>query len=84
MDGINFATPILTRAVNLDTSGRYTEALVCYQEGLRVLMEALKSVKDDEEKRVKLRAKAQGTFSTCPIPGWRGLCTCSVCMYLYL
>ncbi len=54
------ATPILTRAVTLDKGGRYTEALICYQEGIQILMEALKAVKYDYGKRIKLRSKVQG------------------------
>ena len=37
------AASILIRAVELDTSKRFTEALICYQEGLQFLMEALKA-----------------------------------------
>lgn len=37
------AATVLTRAVELDTSKRFTEALVCYQEGLQLLMEAVKA-----------------------------------------
>jgi len=37
------ATSVLTRAVDLDSKGRYGEALICYQEGLHLLMEVLKS-----------------------------------------
>ena len=37
------AASILKRAVELDTSKRFTEALVCYQEGLQLLMEAVKA-----------------------------------------
>ena len=36
------AISVLKRAVELDTKGRYTESLVCYQEGLALLMDALK------------------------------------------
>jgi len=37
------AASILIRAVELDTNKRFTEALICYQEGLQFLMEALKA-----------------------------------------
>ena len=37
------AASVLTRAVELDGSKRFTEALVCYQEGLALLMEAVKA-----------------------------------------
>lgn len=36
------AASILTRAVTLDKSDRYTEALVCYQEGLQILVDRVK------------------------------------------
>ena len=66
MEGVTFAISILTRAVTLDTGGRYTEAFVCYQEGLQILMEALKSFSDDDTRRVKLRAKVQGESPFAP------------------
>lgn len=37
------AACVLKRAVELDTAKRFTESLVCYQEGLQLLMEALKA-----------------------------------------
>ena len=37
------AASVLKRAVELDTQKRFTEALVCYQEGLQLLMEAVKA-----------------------------------------
>lgn len=37
------AASVLKRAVELDTAKRFTESLVCYQEGLQLLMEALKA-----------------------------------------
>ena len=36
------AITVLKRAVELDGKGRFTESLVCYQEGLNLLMEVLK------------------------------------------
>jgi len=60
MESLSFATSILTRAVTLDKSGRYTEALVCYQEGLHILLENIKTINNDEERRGKLRAKVEG------------------------
>lgn len=39
----NAAINILTRGVELDTKKRYTEALVCYQEGLQILVDKIKS-----------------------------------------
>ncbi|KRT81994.1 hypothetical protein AMK59_6109, partial [Oryctes borbonicus] len=37
------AANILQRGVELDTKQRYTEALVCYQEGLQILVDSMKS-----------------------------------------
>uniref|UniRef100_A0A1Y1LMC0 MIT domain-containing protein n=1 Tax=Photinus pyralis TaxID=7054 RepID=A0A1Y1LMC0_PHOPY len=48
---------LLQRAVELDGKKRYTEALICYQEGLQVLVDVLKE--QDGEKRVYLRAKVE-------------------------
>jgi hypothetical protein len=36
------ATRVLTRAVELDTASRYPDAVVCYQEGLQLLIDVLK------------------------------------------
>ena len=38
------AISVLKRAVELDAKSRYTESLICYQEGLQLLMEALKGI----------------------------------------
>lgn len=38
----NAAINILKRGVELDTKKRYTEALVCYQEGLQTLVDKMK------------------------------------------
>jgi hypothetical protein len=61
MEGLSIATSILTRAVNLDNGGRFTESLVCYQEGIGILLEALKSIQD-ESKKAKIRLKTEGLF----------------------
>ena len=37
------AASVLKRAVELDTQNRFTEALECYKEGLKLLMEAVKA-----------------------------------------
>lgn len=63
MESLTFATTILTRAVNLDTSGRYTEAMICYQEGLHLLLETIKTM-TDEDRRKKLRTKVEGLFTS--------------------
>lgn len=38
------AATILQRAVTLDKNGRFTEALVCYQEGLQILVDSIKGI----------------------------------------
>ncbi|XP_026151920.1 MIT domain-containing protein 1 isoform X2 [Mastacembelus armatus] len=53
------AISVLKRAVELDQSGRFQESLVCYQEGIQLLMDALKAVKD-ESKRGHYREKIKG------------------------
>ncbi|XP_018418748.1 PREDICTED: MIT domain-containing protein 1 isoform X2 [Nanorana parkeri] len=55
----NSAGVVLRRAVELDGSGRYQESLVCYQEGIDLLLQVLKGTKDDVKKthyRQKLRS----------------------------
>lgn len=47
---LDAAISVLTRAVELDQSQSYSEALVCYQEGLALLMNVLKDTKDDSIK----------------------------------
>ncbi|XP_070978876.1 MIT domain-containing protein 1 [Oncorhynchus clarkii lewisi] len=44
------AISVLKRAVELDQSARFQESLVCYQEGIQLLMDVLKAVKDDSKK----------------------------------
>ena len=36
------AINILKRAVELDTKQRFTESMICYQEGIALLLEVLK------------------------------------------
>ena len=43
-DSDTAAITLLKRAVELDLSKRYTEALVCYKEGLQLLLEFIKVV----------------------------------------
>jgi len=52
------AIQLLKRAVELDTSKRYTEALPCYQEGLDLLLQFIKTIAD-KEKKAKYRQKAE-------------------------
>ncbi|XP_065207239.1 MIT domain-containing protein 1-like [Planococcus citri] len=47
---------ILTKAVTLDGKKRFTEALICYQEGLHILMGVLQNETNPEAK-VKYRAR---------------------------
>ncbi|XP_071775873.1 MIT domain-containing protein 1 isoform X2 [Centroberyx gerrardi] len=53
------AVSVLKRAVELDQSSRFQESLVCYQEGIQLLMDVLKAVKDDSKKG-HYRAKIKG------------------------
>jgi len=56
------AIALIKRAVQLDTSKRYTEALVCYKEGLQLLLEVMKTI-GDKEKKNKYRQKAEEYLS---------------------
>ncbi|KAG1710465.1 MIT domain-containing protein 1 [Nymphon striatum] len=42
------AVKVLSRAVNLDKEQKFPQALVCYQEGIHLLMEVLPDVEGDE------------------------------------
>uniref|UniRef100_A0A1A8L9J8 MIT, microtubule interacting and transport, domain containing 1 n=1 Tax=Nothobranchius pienaari TaxID=704102 RepID=A0A1A8L9J8_9TELE len=53
------AVSVLKRAVELDQSGRFQESLVCYQEGIQLLIDVLK-VSKDESKRGHYREKIKG------------------------
>ncbi|XP_019380588.1 PREDICTED: MIT domain-containing protein 1 [Gavialis gangeticus] len=44
------ATAALQRAVELDAGSRFPEALVCYQEGIDLLMQVRKATKDETKK----------------------------------
>ncbi|XP_037383844.1 MIT domain-containing protein 1 isoform X2 [Talpa occidentalis] len=50
------AIAVLKRAVELDSEFRYQQALVCYQEGIDMLLQVLKGTKDDK-KKCNLRKK---------------------------
>ncbi|XP_040849717.1 MIT domain-containing protein 1 isoform X1 [Ochotona curzoniae] len=50
------AITVLSRAVKLDEEGRYQPALVCYQEGIDLLLQVLRGTKDPT-KRSNLRKK---------------------------
>ncbi|XP_077473255.1 MIT domain-containing protein 1 [Stigmatopora argus] len=53
------AISVLKRAVELDQSGRFMESLVCYQEGIQLLIDVLKALKD-ESRRGHYREKIKG------------------------
>ncbi|XP_029386664.1 MIT domain-containing protein 1 isoform X3 [Echeneis naucrates] len=53
------AISVLKRAVELDQAGRFQESLVCYQEGIQLLLDALKAVKE-ESKKGHYRDKIKG------------------------
>ncbi|XP_059820458.1 MIT domain-containing protein 1 isoform X3 [Hypanus sabinus] len=46
----NSAVTVLKRAVELDNDSRLQDALICYQEGIHLLMEVLKATKDEAKK----------------------------------
>uniref|UniRef100_A0A8C9DQV0 MIT domain-containing protein 1 n=1 Tax=Prolemur simus TaxID=1328070 RepID=A0A8C9DQV0_PROSS len=50
------AITVLKRAVELDSEYRYSQALVCYQEGIDLLLQVLKGTKD-YTKKCNLRQK---------------------------
>ncbi|KAM8856627.1 MIT domain-containing protein 1 isoform 2-T2 [Spinachia spinachia] len=54
------AISVLKRAVELDRGGRVLESLVCYQEGIQLLMDVLKATGNDESKRGHYREKIRG------------------------
>lgn len=53
------AVTVLSRAVELDSESRYQPALVCYQEGIDLLLQVLRGTKDPA-KRCTLREKISG------------------------
>ncbi|XP_046902652.1 MIT domain-containing protein 1 [Hypomesus transpacificus] len=53
------AISVLKRAVELDHGSRFQESLVCYQEGIQLLIDVLKAVKDDS-KKLHYRDKIKG------------------------
>lgn len=53
------AISVLKRAVELDQSSRFQESLVCYQEGIQLLIDVLKAVKEDS-KKLHYREKIKG------------------------
>ncbi|KAA8587977.1 MIT domain-containing protein 1 isoform X1 [Etheostoma spectabile] len=51
------AISVLKRAVELDHSDRFQESLVCYQEGIQLLIDAMKAAVKDDSKRGHYREK---------------------------
>ncbi|XP_072300847.1 MIT domain-containing protein 1 isoform X3 [Eucyclogobius newberryi] len=54
------AASVLKRAVELDQGGRFQESLVCYQEGIQLLMDTLKAAVREDSKRGQYREKIKG------------------------
>ncbi|VVD02321.1 unnamed protein product, partial [Leptidea sinapis] len=54
----NAAVNILKRGVDLDMKKRYTEALVCYQEGLQILVDKIRG-ESEESAKSYLRKKVE-------------------------
>ncbi|XP_065783514.1 MIT domain-containing protein 1 isoform X1 [Muntiacus reevesi] len=54
--GSTAAVTVIKRALELDSESRYSQALVCYQEGIDLLLQVLKGTKD-ETKRCNLRKR---------------------------
>lgn len=50
------AVTVIKRALELESESRYPQALVCYQEGIDLLLQVLKGTKD-ETKRCTLRKR---------------------------
>ncbi|XP_028656454.1 MIT domain-containing protein 1 [Erpetoichthys calabaricus] len=44
------AVTVLKRAVEMDTCSRFQESLICYQEGIQILLNVLKVTKDESKK----------------------------------
>jgi len=53
MSGIS----IIKRAIELDSSKRYTECLICYQEGMQILLQVLKDPGKSEEFKSALKSR---------------------------
>ncbi|XP_078078039.1 MIT domain-containing protein 1 isoform X5 [Mustelus asterias] len=54
----NSAVTVLKRAIELDNDSRFQSSLVCYQEGIDLLLQVLKATKDDT-KKVHFRQKIE-------------------------
>ncbi|XP_066915355.1 MIT domain-containing protein 1-like [Clytia hemisphaerica] len=53
------ATQMLKRAVELDTSKKYSESKICYEEGIEMLLKTLTKMTDENAKKV-IRQKIDG------------------------
>ena len=49
---MNATTQMLKRAVELDSAKKYSEAKVCYEEGIELLIKSLQTISDDNTKKV--------------------------------
>jgi len=58
------AIALLTRAVELDRTKRFTEAVVCYKEGLQLLLSAVQEIQD-KNKKLRYREKATEYLDRC-------------------
>lgn len=58
------AITLLTRACELDKGKRYTEAMLCYQEGLQLFLACLQKIQD-KNKKLKFREKANEYLERC-------------------
>ncbi|XP_043928109.1 MIT domain-containing protein 1 isoform X2 [Protopterus annectens] len=58
----NSAASVLMRAVELDHNSRFEDSLICYQEGIDLLLKVLKGLKD-ETKKSYYRQKIEGYMS---------------------
>jgi hypothetical protein len=52
------AKVLLSRAVELDQTNRYSEALICYEEGIQSLLKSMEGIKSEVELK-KLRQNAE-------------------------
>jgi len=64
MSAESAAITLLTRACQLDSNKRYTEAVVCYKEGLHLLLSVVKNIQD-KNKKLKYREKATEYLTRC-------------------
>jgi len=58
------AIALLTRACELDKNNRKTEAVVCYKEGLQLLLATVQNIQD-KTKKLKYREKAAQYLDRC-------------------